>query len=164
LTKKLQKQRGAATSNAQVGQKLNNGSPEDYIKEAIDAKAERDAEIVKIEKEVQEGTEKRPKVFVDERAVDHTKMPVDYIKEAVDAKAQRDADDSKVEKPLADQMVRQGYLREKGAAARMAERAVDHTKITASMKEASEITGVEVQVLFGAVAFSHNILFCVSRK
>ena len=148
-----------------MGQKLNNGSPEDYIKEAIDAKAERDAEIVKIEKEVREGTEKRPKVLVDERAVDHTKMPVDYIKEAVDAKAQRDADDSKVEKPLADQMVRQGYLREKGAAARMAERAVDHTKITASMmKEASEITGVEVQVLCGAVAFSHNILFCVSRK
>ena len=102
--------------NVEVGQKLNNGSPEDYIKEAIDAKAE------------------------------------------------RDADDAKIEKPLADQMVRQGYLREKGAVDPMVERAVDHTKITASMKEASEITGVEVQVLFGAVAFSHNILFCVSRK
>ena len=76
---------------------------------------------------------------------------VDYIKDAIEAKAERDADDAKVEKPLAEQMVRQGYLQKKGFAARMAERAVDHTKITASMKEASEITGVEEQVyLFSA--------------
>jgi len=76
----------------------------------------------------------------------------DYIKEASEAKTERDADDAKIEKPLADQMVRQGYLREKGAVDPMAERAVDHTKITASMmKEASEITGVEEQVhLFSA--------------
>ncbi len=72
---------------------------------------------------------------------------VDYIKDAIEAKAERDADDAKVEKPLAEQMVRQGYLQKKGFAARMAERAVDHTKIPASMmKEASEITGVEEQV------------------
>ena len=71
----------------------------------------------------------------------------DYIKEASEAKAERDADDAKVEKPLADQMVRQGYLREKGAVDPMVERAVDHTKITASMKEASEITGAKQQVL-----------------
>jgi hypothetical protein len=70
----------------------------------------------------------------------------DYIKEAMDAKAERDADDAKVEKPLADQMVRQGYLREKGAVDPMVERAVDHTKVTASMKEASELTGHKQQV------------------
>ena len=70
----------------------------------------------------------------------------DYIKEAMDAKAERDADDAKVEKPLADQMVRQGYLREKGAVDPMVERAVDHTKITASMKEASELTSAKQQV------------------
>ena len=61
-----------------MGQKLNSQG-EDYIKEAIDAKAERDDEIAKVEKEVQEGTEKRPNV--DDRAVDHTKMPAQYAKE-----------------------------------------------------------------------------------
>jgi len=154
-----------------VGQKLKNGIPKgtDYIKDAMEAKADRDADDAKIEKE------EFPQDN-DPRAVDHTKMPAayakevatvtgarhaqvghklnnrspegtDYVQEAKEAEAERDADDAKVEKPLADQMVRQGYLQKKGFAARMAERAVDHTKITASMmKEASEITGVDEQV------------------
>jgi hypothetical protein len=51
----------------------------------------------------------------------------DYVKEAMEAKAERDADDEKVERPLAEAMVKEGYLHKRDS---MRERAVDHTKLT----------------------------------
>ena len=49
----------------------------------------------------------------------------DYVKEAMEAKAEKNADDERVERPLAEAMVREGYLRKKGPT--LSERAVDHT-------------------------------------
>jgi hypothetical protein len=78
------------------------------------------------------------------RAVE--KRPVDYVKDAMDAKEERDADVAKVEKPLAEAMVREGYLRKKNVQT-MSERAVDHTMMEhVDLKEASTLIGANVQV------------------
>jgi hypothetical protein len=78
------------------------------------------------------------------RAVE--KRPVDYVKEAMDAKEERDADVAKVEKPLAEAMVREGYLRKKHVQT-MSERAVDHTTMEhVDVKEAFTLIGADVQV------------------
>ena len=67
----------------------------------------------------------------------------DYVQEAKQAEAERDSDDAKIEKPLADQMVREGYLSNKH---KLEDRAVDHTNMSSEyVKEASEI-GVKEQV------------------
>jgi hypothetical protein len=79
------------------------------------------------------------------RAVE--KRPVeDYVKEAMDAKEERDADVAKVEKPLAEAMVREGYLQKKNMQT-LPERAVDHTRMEqVDEKEASTLIGAAVQV------------------
>ena len=59
--------------------------------------------------------------------LNHQTKKWDYVKEAMEAKGEKDADDMKHEKPLADAMVREGYLMKKGM--NMAQRAVDHTSL-----------------------------------
>jgi hypothetical protein len=82
-----------------VGQKLKNGIPKgtDYIKDAMEAKADRDADDAKIEKE------EFPQDN-DPRAVDHTKMPAAYAKEVAtvtgahrEPKAVKDIKEAKAE-------------------------------------------------------------------
>jgi hypothetical protein len=64
----------------------------------------------------------------------------------MDAKEERDADVAKVEKPLAEAMVREGYLQKKNMQT-LPERAVDHTRMEqVDEKEASTLIGAAVQV------------------
>ena len=106
----------------------------DYVKEAMEAKAERDADAEKVERPlaeamVHEGYLRKKGPTLSERAVDHTTMPhdavkefaaqaakaasgqADLLKEAMQATAMKDAEDAAVEAPLAKEMVKQGYLK-----------------------------------------------------
>jgi hypothetical protein len=63
----------------------------------------------------------------------------------MEAKAEKEADDEKIERPLAETMVREGYLAHKGPA--LAERAIDHTKMSATtIKEIAGLASVKLQV------------------
>ena len=69
----------------------------------------------------------------------------DYVKEAMQAKAEKDADDEKVERPLAEAMVREGYMRKKGPT--LSERAVDHTEMPQdAVKEIAKMSGIQLEV------------------
>lgn len=123
------------------GLQLNHYSPKtnDYVKEAMEAKAERDADDQKIQKPladamVRQGYFER-KGGIAKRAVDQTNLngnanngvgqklspaalaarvaqgQADFLKDAMRAKAMKDAEDAKVQAPLAREMVKQGYLK-----------------------------------------------------
>ena len=78
--------------------------------------------------------------------LNHETKKWDYVKEAMEAKGEKEADDMKHEKPLADAMVREGYLRPRSGST-MSERAVDHTEMPeVNMKEVAGLTGVQLQV------------------
>jgi hypothetical protein len=75
--------------------------------------------------------EQHNKVYNGQQLNHHSHKTTDYVKEAMKAKAEKDADDQKIQKPLADAMVREGYLEKEGG---MGERAVDHTKLKGNAK------------------------------
>ena len=161
VTKAQAKMKDLATDHMQQHPtKLNS-----YVKDVMKVKGERAADDEKEEKPlaremVREGylrdkhVENKAQAKMKERATDHmlehpTKLN-SYVKDVKRVEGERAADDEKEEKPLAREMVREGYLRDKHvenkAQAKMKERATDHmlehpTKLNSYVKDVKRVEG-----------------------
>ena len=102
------------------------------------------------DKHVETKAEAKMKDRAMDHMLEHPNKLQDFVKEVNVAEAKRATDDARIEKPLADQMVRQGYLRDRTqvtkAQAKMKERATDHmlehpTKLNSYVKDVKRVEG-----------------------
>ena len=160
VTKAQAKMKDLATDHMQQHPtKLNS-----YVKDVMKVKGERAADDEEEEKPlaremVREGFLK-PKArettafraaAKDTTILNHKKHGMDvYLSEAMKAESERNADAKKVQKPLADEMVRQGYLRPKNVQSRVEVRAEDHTDMKKINVKEVESLGKATKHVFNA--------------